>query len=549
MRRLSFSSFPYKFHIKSHWLILFSALYMTSILNLSLWRYLLVHLEVTGIKMFFFGISLPVFVFAALYLLLNIFCLPFLTKPLLTGLLLISSATNYFMFNLGVFIDSDMIRNAFETTTREAMDLMSLSAITWIFITGIIPAALLVFTKIEYKSFWKELRFRLFAIVGSIVTIGGIAALFFKEYAAFGRNHHEMPRLINPTNYIYATVRYYHHKSLVNRQFARLDEKAKLMPYEDAAPTVFILVVGETARSMNFSLNGYPRETNPMLAKEDVISFKDVYSCGTATAISVPCMFSNMGREKFNADDAAYSENLVDLMQQSGFQVLWKDNDDGCKGVCNRVPNEEMIKKNDIRYCDGKSCFDEVLLEDLEEYLGNVTKDAFIVLHTMGSHGPTYYKRYPATFKKFTPTCDTADIQKCTREEVVNTYDNTILYTDYVVANTINILKRFPHLESGLMYVSDHGESLGENNIYLHGLPYSIAPLEQKKVPMVLWMSENMKKFDHLDYSCIANEAEKNTYSHDNLFHTLLALMEVKSSTYDKSKDMFENCRLKPLPH
>ena len=393
------------------------------------------------------------------------------------------------------------------------------------------------------------MRFRLFAIVGSIVTIGGIAALFFKEYAAFGRNHHEMPRLINPTNYIYATVRYYHHKSLVNRQFARLDEKAKLMPYEDAAPTVFILVVGETARSMNFSLNGYPRETNPMLAKEDVISFKDVYSCGTATAISVPCMFSNMGREKFNADDAAYSENLVDLMQQSGFQVLWKDNDDGCKGVCNRVPNEEMVKKNDIRYCDGKSCFDEVLLEDLDEYLGNVTKDAFIILHTMGSHGPTYYKRYPATFKKFTPTCDTADIQKCTREEVVNTYDNTILYTDYVVANAINILKRFPHLESGLMYISDHGESLGENNIYLHGLPYSIAPLEQKKVPMVLWMSENMKKFDHLDYSCIAKEAEKNTYSHDNLFHTLLALMEVKSSTYDKSKDMFENCRLKPLPH
>lgn len=94
-----------------------------------------------------------------------------------------------------------------------------------------------------------------------------------------------------------------------------------------------------------------------------------------------------MGREKFNADDAAYSENLVDLMQQSGFQVLWKDNDDGCKGVCNRVPNEEMVKKNDIRYCDGKSCFDEVLLEDLEDYLGNVTKDAFIVLHTMGSHG------------------------------------------------------------------------------------------------------------------------------------------------------------------
>lgn len=548
MRKLYFNTIQYKFGIKSHWLILLAALYITIVLNLSLWRYLIVHLEVTGVKMFLFGISLPVFVFAAIYLLLNIFCLPWLTKPLLAGLLLISATTNYFMFNLGIFIDSDMIRNAFETTPREAMDLMSFSALTWILVTGVVPVVLLAFTKIEYKSFWKELRFRLLAFGGCVITIGAIAALFFKEYAAFGRNHHEMPRLINPTNYLYATARYYHHKSLVNRQFARLDEKAKLMPYEDPAPTVFILIVGETARSENFSLNGYPRETNPLLAKEDVISFKDVYSCGTATAISVPCMFSKMDRSNFNADDAAYSENLVDLMQQSGFQVVWKDNDDGCKGVCTRVPNENMIDKNDIRYCDGKSCFDEVLLDDLDDYIGNVTKDTFIVLHTMGSHGPTYYKRYPATFKKFRPTCDTADIQKCTREEVVNTYDNTILYTDYVVSQAINILKRYPHLESGLMYVSDHGESLGENNIYLHGLPYSIAPDEQKKVPMILWMSENMKKFDHLNYSCIANEAKKNGWSHDNLFHTLLALMEVKSTTYDKSKDMFENCRLKPLP-
>lgn len=188
MRRLSFNAFPYKFHIKSHWLIPLAALYLTSILNMSLWRYLIVHLEVSGIKMFFFAVSFPVFIFATLYLLLNIVCLPYLAKPLLAALLLTSSATNYFMFNLGVFIDSDMVRNAFETTTREAMDLMSLSAITWIFITGIIPVALLVFTKIEYKSFWRELRFRLVAIAGSVITIGAIAALFFKEYAAFGRN-------------------------------------------------------------------------------------------------------------------------------------------------------------------------------------------------------------------------------------------------------------------------------------------------------------------------------------------------------------------------
>ena len=538
----------YRFHLKSRWLIFLAALYFTTVLNLGLWRYFVSHLEVTGINMFFFGISLPILLFAAFYLIFNLILLPYLTKPVLALLLLVSSVTNYFIFNLGIFIDSDMIRNALETNPREALDLVTFSAVTWVVTSGVVPAILLVFTRIEYPRFWKECRFRFFACLVSAGVIGLIAAVFFKEYAAFGRNHHEMPRLINPTNYLYATVRYYHFKSLANRSFTRLDETAKLVPYEDAAPTVFILIVGETARSMNFSLNGYARETNPMLAQEDVISFKNVYSCGTATALSVPCMFSNLDRKNFNADDALYSENLIDLIQQAGFQVLWRDNDDGCKGVCNRVPHEDMIRANDIRYCDKNSCFDEVLLENLDDYLANVTRDAFIILHTMGSHGPTYYKRYPAPFRKFTPTCDTADVQQCSREEIVNTYDNTILYTDNVVAQAIRVLKRFPHLESGLLYVSDHGESLGENNIYLHGLPYSIAPEEQKKIPMVLWMSENMKKFDHVDYRCIAEEAEKNTYSHDNLFHTLLALMEVKSRTYDKTHDMFDRCRIKPLP-
>ena len=540
--------FSSRFCFDSRWLSVLAALYFTTVLNLGLWRYILNHLAITGINMFFFGISLPVLIFTALYLIFNLSLLPYITKPLLILLLVFSSAANYFIFNFGIFIDSSMIRNVFETNTREALDLMTSGSVLWVVLGGVIPAVLLLFTRIEYRSFWKECRFRILAITGCLAMTGIIAALFFKEYAAFGRNHRDLPRLINPTNYVYATARYLHLQSMVNRQLQRLDEAARLAPYKDAAPTVFILVVGETARSANFSLNGYPRTTNPLLAKEDVISFRNVYSCGTATATSVPCMFSNIPRSHFNVNDSRYSENMLDLIQQAEFEVLWRENDDGCKGVCNRVPNEDMVKTNDIRYCDGQSCFDEVLVENLEEYLANVKKDAFIVLHTIGSHGPTYYKRYPDNFRQFTPTCNTAEIQKCTREEIANTYDNTILYTDFIVSRAIHILKKFPHLESGLLYVSDHGESLGENNIYLHGLPYPIAPEEQKKVPMILWMSENMKKLDHLDYSCIAKKAKEDTFSHDNIFHTLLALMEIRSKTYDKSLDMFDSCRLEPLP-
>lgn len=548
MNNLLKTGLRYRFQIDSHWLIILVALYFTIALNLGLWRYITHHLVITGINMFFFGVSLPILIFVALWLGFNFLVIPYLAKPLLIFLLIFSSIANYFIFNFGIFINSDMIRNVVETNTREAFDLITPGFLLWFFLGGIVPAILLLFTDIRYQSFRRECRYRLIAVASSLAITGIIAALFFKEYAAFGRNHQNLHRLINPINFIQATYRYLYLQSMVNRQLQRLDETARLIPDEDTAPSVFILVIGETARAKNFSLNGYPRQTNPQLSKENVISFKNVYSCGTATAISVPCIFSNMTRKQFNVNNAKYSENLIDLIQQTGFQVLWRDNDDGCKGVCNRVPHEDMVKSGDPRYCDGQTCFDEVLVENLEDYLANIKTDAFIVLHTIGSHGPTYYKRYPDSFRKFTPTCDTAEIQKCTREEIINTYDNTILYTDYVVSRAINILKKFPHIESGLLYVSDHGESLGENNIYLHGLPYSVAPEEQIKVPMILWMSKTMTKFDHLDYSCIAKKAEENTWSHDNIFHTLLALLEIKSTTYDRSLDIFDHCRLKPFP-
>ncbi len=547
MRNFPAKLFALRFHLQSQWLIALAAFYFTTVPNLALWRYFISHLEITGTRAFFFGISMPVFIFTAIFLFFNLLPAYFI-KPVLIVLLLISSVTSYFMLQLGVFIDADMIRNAFETNTREAFDLVTFRMILWSVLGGIVPSCLIAVTRIEYRSFWKESFFRLIAISGCLLVIGLISAFFYREYADFSKRHREMTKLINPSSYIYGSIRYWHLESFVFKAFMSLDKDAELKPYDDARHTVFIMVVGETARGKNFSLNGYPRETNPLLAKEDIISFKNFYSCGTATAISVPCMFSHQPQKSFNIQESKFSENLIDLIKQTGFEVLWRENDDGCKGVCNRIPTDNLYKSRNSRYCDGESCFDEILVDGLEEYLSGLKKDAFIVLHTIGSHGPTYYKRYPDNFRQFTPTCDTAEIQKCTREEIANTYDNTILYTDFVVSRAIHILRKFPHLESGLLYVSDHGESLGENNIYLHGLPYPIAPEEQKKVPMILWMSENMKKLDHLDYSCIAKKAKEDTFSHDNIFHTLLALMEIRSKTYDKSLDMFDSCRLEPLP-
>lgn len=524
------------------------AAYFLLFLNISFWHYIFAHIQLNGFSDWIFLFSIPVLIFTLLYWSFSILLLPYVGKPLFILLLIISAGVNYLSYQFGVFIDADMIRNTFETNPGEVKDLITLRSVTWLCVLGILPAVLLSRVRITFKPFLKETAARLARCGILLLCLLVLTPFVYKTYASFGRNNQQIRRLVIPLNYIYATVRYFQIEHQNKRPFTRLDENAAHVPYPDEGKTVFILILGETSRAKNFSLNGYERETNPELKKQDIVNFAHVQSAGTATAFSVPAIFSFTGRKHFKPTDAKYTENLLDLLQQTGYDILWKENDNGCKGVCQRIPNVEMDVK-DKRFCDGTYCHDEILLEGLEDYLANLKSDhAFIVLHTIGSHGPTYFRRYPPEFKKFTPTCDTEDIQTCTQEQIVNTYDNTILYVDHIVSSVIDILKKFPDYESGLLYVSDHGESLGENGVYLHGLPYSIAPDEQTTVPMILWMSENMKKFDHVDYDCLKEKAAKEHFSHDNISHSLLSLMEVDSTAYDKNLDIFESCRLMPLP-
>ncbi len=538
-----------KLEVKSPLFILFITIYFGFALNLSFWRFVFERISIDSFGIFVFFISLIFFILVPLYMLFNLIVLPYIAKPFVIVLLIASSSVNYFMYNYGVFIDADMIRNVFETNTREAFDLITFKSFLYVFFTGIVPAIVVFFTKIKYSSFLKELKIRSIFVGIGLLIVAMFAIVSYKEYASFGRNNREVRKLINTFNYNYAVVRYFQLQSLSKREFLKLDENAKLNPYEDPYKTVLVLVVGETARAKNFSLYGYKKETNPLLEKEDVIAFKNVKSCGTATAISLPCIFSSKTKNDFNVVDAKYVENLIDILANAGYDILWLENDDGCKGVCNRITTEYMVEQNNKKYCDGTYCLDEVLIDGLEERLKNISKDTVIVLHGMGSHGPTYYKRYTKEFEKFKPTCDTAEIQNCSLEAIRNTYDNTIVYTDFILSLIINVLKKFPNFESGMLYVSDHGESLGENNIYLHGLPYKIAPSEQTDIPMILWMSENMKRDDHIDYKCLKEMAEKNNYSHDNVFHSISSLLEVETTTYNNEFDIFKSCRTKALPY
>ena len=530
------------FKISSQKLILLCALYFGIILNMGFWRFVYEHISISNWSTGLFLLSLPAFLVIPLIIIFSLIIVPYIAKPALLILLCLSAAANYAMFKLGVFIDAEMYQNIVETNTREATDLITGSFLAWFGITAIIPALCLIRTRIIYSAFVRDIWHRLKQIIICILIIACFAPLTYKEYVAFGRNNREVRKLVNTLNYIYSVNKYYKLQSHAHRKFAIFDPQ----PISTAATSqkqLLLLIVGETARAQNFSLYGYKRQTNPELSRQDIITFADTSSCGTATAVSLPCMFSHQERAKFKVGDARHTQNLVDLLQSAGNYVFWRENDDGCKGICDRVDYEDTTQNNPSRYCFSDYCQDDAMLEGLEEKIAKLQRNSIIILHTMGSHGPTYYKRYPDSFKKFTPACETADIQDCTQEQIINTYDNTIVYTDHIISSVINILKRHPEFQSSLIYVSDHGESLGENGIYLHGLPYSIAPDEQTKIPFLLWLSDTKKRFGNIDESCIKIAAAKNKFSHDNLFHSVLGLTNTQTTAYKPELDIFAACR------
>jgi lipid A ethanolaminephosphotransferase len=224
-------------------------------------------------------------------------------------------------------------------------------------------------------------------------------------------------------------------------------------------------------------------------------------------------------------------------------QALWVENNPDCKGVCDRIEKHDVADIYSNEFCSEGGCYDEALLNGLNNYIDNIKEDTVIVLHTQGSHGPAYYRRYPQAFKVFVPECRTSTVQDCSDEEVVNAYDNTILYTDYFLSKVIDYLQgSSASINTAMLYVSDHGESLGEDGAYLHGLPYFMAPDFQKHVPLLLWLSEGFRQEKQLDEICL-NEKTADPFSHDNVLHSVLGVMDVATVQYKKELDIFSSCR------
>lgn len=497
---------------------------------------------------YLFAASIPLVLFCAFTLIFSVLALPWLRKPLLAVLILAGAAANYFIYSFGTVIDTNMIQNVFETDVQEATALFNLRYLVWMLLLGALPVALLCLIKIENnRPWWMAIAWRAVTSLAAVVLILLAAALFYKDYASMIRNNKGLVKMVTPANVVSGIGHYVDNRWFAGDQtLVKIGEDAKKGPVILGAKkkTLVIFVLGETARAENFSLGGYARETNPKLKRDNVIYYQHATSCGTETAISVPCMFSNMPRENYDASLARHQEGLLDVMAHAGVTVMWRENDGGCKGACNRVPHTDMTKWNVTALCKSDYCLDDVLLHRLNNYIDSVKDDAVIVLHQMGSHGPAYYLRYPAEMRQFTPTCDSNQIQDCDHQALVNTYDNSILYTDSMLDSTISLLKSYSDkFNVAMVYLSDHGESLGERGMYLHGAPYLFAPSQQTHIPLLLWMSPDYASTFGINQHCLQQQAEQDDVSQDNIFHTLLGMLNIETKEYQPKLDMIRSCR------
>jgi lipid A ethanolaminephosphotransferase len=517
-----------------------------------------------------FAAAIGVFLLALHALILGLLLHGRLAKPVLSLLLVATAFAVYYTERFNVFLDPTMLRNVLRTDVKEARELFNWSLVPYLLGYAVLPLALLWWLPLKTRRWGPALLRRAGLMLLALALLVLSLLTVFQDFGTLMRNRQEVRYLITPANYLYSLVKVgVSDTRTAARPRQAIGTDAQLGPEWAARrkPVLLMFVLGETVRAANWGLSGYARQTTPELAAlgNEVINFREASSCGTNTETSVPCLFSPWGRRQYDEDRIRGSQSLLHVLDRSGIGVVWRDNQSGCKGVCDGLPSEQLRADAAHPLCDGERCLDELLLKDMDRALQapaaateasgagapRTVPDAarqsrFVVLHMLGNHGPAYHRRYPAEFRRFTPTCDTADLRLCERAQIVNSYDNAVLYTDHVLAQAIAYLKQqSAQYDTGLIYVSDHGESLGERNLFLHGVPWSIAPDEQTRVPLLLWFSPGLVQDERLDLACLRQRAAQPA-SHDHLFHSVLGLLSVRTTVRDATMDLFQTCRRAP---
>ena len=482
-------------------LLLVLALWLSTLGNLPLWRAMWALTDAHSLRTWLGLMGFALIVLSATTVLLSLLVWPIWRKPVGVVLFMVAAANRSFMIAYGVVIDPTMMANTVQTDVREVRDLLSWSMLVVLALGVVLPG----------WWWWGQPVQKLTAqrLVGRQLGLAALAALVllavvwasFQDLASTMRNQKSMRYMLNPFNTLYASARLVIGQTAQARQpLQPIGQDAVFAPATLAGhkPPLIVLVVGETARAANFGLAGYARDTTPQLRQlqgsGELAYFANVSSCGTNT-----------------------------------------------------------LALKDPVLCPNGECFDEIMLRVLPERLAQLEKSSasgkaagtVVVLHQMGNHGPAYYKRTPAEMKAYQPECHSTVLQDCPAQEIVNAYDNAVLYTDHLLAQTVRWLKSQPR-PTAMLYVSDHGESLGEKGLYLHGMPYMMAPKEQTHVPMVMWLSKPLQSQLKWDAHCWKKQASA-PMSHDHLFHSVLTLAEVKTRLQQPELDIFAGCAARSL--
>ncbi len=483
-------------------------------------------------------------------------------KPLVAVLTVVAAGASWFSGRYGAVLDPAMMRNVLHTDVPEARELIGWPLLLHLTLFAAVPLAVLSRVDLRPRTGWKATlaaRLALVLVAAAVLVVAVMSV--YSPLSSVLRVQKDVRYRITPANVVWSlgsAAAGELRGAAQPRQPLGLDARLGPNLAGRPKPQVLVLVVGETARAANWGLAGYARDTTPRLRALQVVDFGSVQACGTHTEASVPCLFAPVGRRDYDEARIRGQESLLHLLARAGVSVHWRDNQSGCKGVCDGLPGDRPSATTSPGLCEGDRCLDEALVSDLDARLqwlaggGGSAGTQVWVLHMLGNHGPAYFRRYPPGFAAFTPECRDEDLSRCAPQAIANAYDNAVRYTDHVLARAIEQLSaRADTVDSALLYVSDHGESLGELGLYLHGLPYALAPDVQKQVPMVFWASSGFEAGAGLPSGCLdrtlRTRARAGGVSHDHVFHTVLGLLDVSTAVHEPAMDMVAPCRAQTL--
>ena len=436
----------------------------------------------------------------------------------------------YFIDQYQVLLDKTMMGNVFSTDSVEVSTLMHPMLILYLVFWGGLPALLVWFSPLRSAPWGQKILGWLFApsICLFLVYSLSFTWLWIDQHAS------RVGAQLLPWSYLINTARHLDQERHNRLEFKPLMESVALPLGE--RKRVVVLVIGESARADRHSMLGYERDTNASTRPLGAVSFSGVQACASYTVAALNCILSHIGDEA--PERSTMGEPLPNYLNRQGVDVIWRTANNGHPPIKARL--FETLSAINL-YCPGGKCendkWDESLLNGLKDLIEQSTqRRIFVVLHLQGSHGPAYHTKYPPEFERFKPTCTTVVLKDCNAQALQNAYDNTIAYTDHVLAKLTRILQSVD-ATTGWLYVADHGESLGESGLYLHGTPRVLAPSEQINIPLMIWLSPAFRQEVHIDTSKAAGLIG---IGQGHVFHTVMGMLAMNGGPYRPKLDILK---------